>query len=105
MVYYTGMLSPLAVRLSLRILADIPDQPPSGQDVIRPFSNPVYKEGHLAILKGNLATEAVAKISGVKTPVITGPAVGVRVGRNLFRGNFSRKNSSRGCGGCPLRGR
>jgi dihydroxy-acid dehydratase len=57
------------------ILADIPDQPPSGQDVIRPFSNPVYKEGHLAILKGNLATEgAVAKISGVKTPVITGPA-------------------------------
>ncbi|MFM6064297.1 MAG: dihydroxy-acid dehydratase [Microcystis panniformis] len=57
------------------ILADIPDQPPSGQDVIRTFSNPVYKEGHLAILKGNLATEgAVAKISGVKTPVITGPA-------------------------------
>ncbi|QGZ92902.1 dihydroxy-acid dehydratase [Microcystis aeruginosa] len=57
------------------ILADIPDQPPSGQDVIRPFSNPVYKEGHLAILKGNLATEgSVAKISGVKTPVITGPA-------------------------------
>jgi len=35
------------------ILADTPDQPPLGQDVIRPFSNPVYKEGHLAILKGN----------------------------------------------------
>jgi dihydroxy-acid dehydratase len=57
------------------ILADIPDEPPANQDVIRPWSNPVYQEGHLAILKGNLATEgAVAKISGIKKPSITGPA-------------------------------
>jgi dihydroxy-acid dehydratase len=57
------------------LLADIPSDPPANQDVIRPWSNPIYAEGHLAILKGNLATEgAVAKVSGVKTPVITGPA-------------------------------
>jgi dihydroxy-acid dehydratase len=57
------------------VLADIPDTPPTNQDVIRPWHNPVYQEGHLAILKGNLATEgAVAKISGVKNPTITGPA-------------------------------
>ena len=57
------------------VLADIPEHPPKDQDVIRQWDNPVYVEGHLAILKGNLATEgAVAKISGVKTPSITGPA-------------------------------
>ncbi|MFN5515526.1 MAG: dihydroxy-acid dehydratase [Cyanobacteriota bacterium] len=57
------------------VLAEVPDTPPAGQDVIRPWSNPVYREGHLAILKGNLASEgAVAKISGVKNPQITGPA-------------------------------
>lgn len=57
------------------VLADIPDNPPANQEVIRQWGDPLYKEGHLAILKGNLATEgAVAKISGVKNPVITGPA-------------------------------
>jgi len=57
------------------VLADVPSEPPAGQDVIRPLSNPLYAKGHLAILKGNLAEEgAVAKISGVKNPVITGPA-------------------------------
>ena len=57
------------------VLADIPDTPPENQDVIRTWNNPLYKEGHLAILKGNLASEgAVAKISGVKNPKITGPA-------------------------------
>ena len=57
------------------LLADIPENPPADQDVIRQWDNPVYKEGHLAILKGNLASEgSVAKISGVKNPVITGPA-------------------------------
>ena len=56
-------------------LKDIPDQPPAGQDVIRPINQPIYKEGHLAILKGNLSPEGcVAKISGLKNPVITGPA-------------------------------
>jgi dihydroxy-acid dehydratase len=57
------------------VLAEVPDQPPSDQDVIRPWDNPMYSQGHLAILKGNLATEgAVAKITGVKTAQITGPA-------------------------------
>lgn len=57
------------------VLADIPENPPTNQEVIRQWDNPLYKEGHLAILKGNLASEgAVAKISGVKNPVITGPA-------------------------------
>lgn len=57
------------------VLADIPVEPRSDQDVIRPWDNPMYAQGHLAILKGNLATEgAVAKITGVKKPIITGPA-------------------------------
>ncbi len=57
------------------ILADIPDAPRPDQDVIRPWDNPMYAQGHLAILRGNLATEgAVAKITGVKKPVITGRA-------------------------------
>ncbi len=58
-----------------QVLTDIPENPPTDQDVIRPWDSPVYAEGHLAILKGNLAKEgSVAKISGVKNPVITGPA-------------------------------
>ncbi len=57
------------------VLKDIPEEPLANQDVIRPWSNPVYQEGHLAVLKGNLAIEgSVAKISGVKNPQITGPA-------------------------------
>jgi dihydroxy-acid dehydratase len=56
-------------------LKDVPDQPRADQDVIRTIDNPMYKEGHLAILKGNLSPEgAVAKITGLKNPVITGPA-------------------------------
>jgi len=56
-------------------LRNIPAQPRKDQDVIRPFSDPIYKQGHLAILKGNLATEGcVAKITGLKNPSITGPA-------------------------------
>jgi len=58
-----------------QVLKDIPDQPPAGQDVIRPIDRPMYKQGHLAILKGNLSPEGcVAKITGLKNPVITGPA-------------------------------
>ena len=57
------------------VLAGVPSEPPAGQDVIRPLSNPLYAQGHLAILKGNLASEgSVAKISGVKNPSVTGPA-------------------------------
>jgi dihydroxy-acid dehydratase len=57
------------------LLTDVPEEPRADQDVIRPWHNPMYAQGHLAILKGNLATEgAVAKITGVKKPIITGPA-------------------------------
>ena len=57
------------------MLKDVPEEPRADQEVIRPWSKPLYKEGHLAILKGNLAPEGcVAKITGLKNPVITGPA-------------------------------
>ncbi|MCW5321647.1 dihydroxy-acid dehydratase [Verminephrobacter aporrectodeae subsp. tuberculatae] len=57
------------------VLADVPAQPRADQDVIRPIDRPLYAQGHLAILKGNLSPEgAVAKITGLKNPVITGPA-------------------------------
>lgn len=56
-------------------LTDVPDAPRADQNVIRQWDNPLYAQGHLAILKGNLAREgAVAKITGVKVPRITGPA-------------------------------
>jgi dihydroxy-acid dehydratase len=56
-------------------LANVPDSPRADQDVIRTVANPLYKAGHLAILKGNLSPEgAVAKITGLKNPVMTGPA-------------------------------
>ncbi|OMQ42727.1 dihydroxy-acid dehydratase [Ensifer sp. 1H6] len=56
-------------------LAAVPDEPRSDQDVIRPSERPIYREGHLAVLKGNLAEGgAVAKISGLKSPVMSGPA-------------------------------
>jgi dihydroxy-acid dehydratase len=57
------------------VLKDIPAAPREDQDVIRQWENPLYAQGHLAILKGNLSSEGcVAKITGVKTPKITGPA-------------------------------
>jgi len=56
-------------------LADVPREPRADQDVIRPLSRPLYTQGHLAILKGNLSPEgAVAKITGLRNPAITGPA-------------------------------
>ena len=56
-------------------LARMPGEPPAGQDVVRPWLKPVYDEGHLAILRGNLAPDgAVAKISGIAVKEITGPA-------------------------------
>ncbi|HZE74137.1 MAG TPA: dihydroxy-acid dehydratase [Gemmatimonadales bacterium] len=56
-------------------LRDLPEEPRPDQDVIRPWSRPVYREGHLAILRGNLATEgSVAKVTGIKTHRMTGPA-------------------------------
>ena len=57
------------------LLADVPSDPPAEQEIIRNFDNPVYAEGHLAILRGNLAEEgAVAKVSGIKHRRIEGPA-------------------------------
>ncbi|TMH13388.1 MAG: dihydroxy-acid dehydratase [Betaproteobacteria bacterium] len=56
-------------------LAEVPDVPRADQDVIRPIAKPMYEHGHLAILKGNLSPEGcVAKITGLKNPVMTGPA-------------------------------
>ena len=57
------------------MLTDVPDEPPADQNVIRPFGNPMHKQGHIAILKGNLAPRgAVAKITGLAKTSITGPA-------------------------------
>ena len=57
------------------VLKDVPAKPGADQDVIRSIENPIYRQGHLAILRGNLSPEGcVAKITGLKNPVITGPA-------------------------------
>jgi dihydroxy-acid dehydratase len=56
-------------------LAEVPAEPSRDQDIIRPWDKPLYPQGHLAILKGNLAPEGcVAKITGVKNPTMTGAA-------------------------------
>jgi dihydroxy-acid dehydratase len=74
-----GLLHGDCMTVSGRTLAqeleDVPDEPRASQDVIRPWSKPMYPQGHLAILKGNLSPEGcVAKITGLKNPSITGPA-------------------------------
>ena len=62
-------------RTMAEMLEDVPAEPRADQNVIRPWSRPMYAQGHLAILKGNLATEGcVAKITGLKSTSITGPA-------------------------------
>ncbi len=62
-------------RTMAEMLKDIPAEPRADQEVIRPWAKPLYREGHLAILKGNLSPEGcVAKITGLKNPVITGRA-------------------------------
>jgi dihydroxy-acid dehydratase len=56
-------------------LREAPAEPRADQEVIRPWARPLHRQGHLAILRGNLAPEgAVAKITGVKAPRLTGPA-------------------------------
>ncbi len=73
-----GLLHGDCITITGRTVAEnLQDVPPLrvDQDVIRTVSSPIYTEGHLAILKGNLATEGcVAKISGLKNPAMTGPA-------------------------------
>lgn len=74
-----GLLHGDCLTITGRTLAEelehVPDQPRADQDVIMPIDKALYRQGHLAILKGNLAEEgAVAKITGLKNPVITGPA-------------------------------
>ena len=74
-----GLLHGECLTITGRTLADelaaIPAAPRGDQDVIRQWGNPMYAQGHLAILKGNLAPEGcVAKITGLKNPSITGPA-------------------------------
>jgi dihydroxy-acid dehydratase len=74
-----GLLHGDAVTITGRTMAEelaaIPSAPPAGQDVILPISKAIYPQAHLAILKGNLAPHgAVAKITGLKNPTITGPA-------------------------------
>jgi len=56
-------------------LREVSGKVPDGQNVVRPFDDPLYSEGHLAILRGNLAEDfAVAKVSGIKQRKITGAA-------------------------------
>jgi dihydroxy-acid dehydratase len=74
-----GLLHGHCMTITGRTLADelagVPAEPRADQEVIRPWSKPMYAQGHLAILKGNLAPEGcVAKITGLKNPAITGPA-------------------------------
>ncbi|MEO8537058.1 MAG: dihydroxy-acid dehydratase [Betaproteobacteria bacterium] len=79
MLLANGILHGDCLTITGRTLADelahVPDAPRADQDVIRPWHAPMYAEGHLAILRGNLAPEGcVAKITGLKNPSITGPA-------------------------------
>jgi dihydroxy-acid dehydratase len=70
-----GDLPTVTGRTVAENLADVPSTPPKGQDVVMPLDNPIYAQGHLAIMRGNLAPEGgVAKISGLKTLKLTGPA-------------------------------
>ena len=79
MLLVAGLLHGDCVTISgqsiAEVLKDVPDAPRADQDVIRPIDKPMYAQGHLAILKGNLSPEGcVAKITGLKNPVMTGPA-------------------------------
>jgi len=79
MLLNAGLLNPDCMTITGQTigeqLKDIPDAPSPDQKVIFPIDKPLYKQGHLAILKGNLSPEGcVAKITGLKNPVITGPA-------------------------------
>jgi dihydroxy-acid dehydratase len=79
MLLEAGLLHGDCMTITGRTMADelaaVPAKPRAGQDVIRPMDKPMYAQGHLAILRGNLAPEGcVAKITGLKSLAITGPA-------------------------------
>jgi dihydroxy-acid dehydratase len=79
MLLDAGLLNADCMTITGRTLGDelqsVPARPRADQDVIRPIDKPLYAQGHLAILRGNLAPEGcVAKITGLKNPAITGPA-------------------------------
>jgi dihydroxy-acid dehydratase len=70
-----GSAGSVTGRPMAEVLAEVPSEPPVGQDVVRPWDRPVHAQGHLAILRGNLAREgAVAKIAGLRSARISGPA-------------------------------
>ena len=77
-LFEAGLLHGNCMTITGKTVAEnLADVPPlrADQDVIRPIQGALYAEGHLAILKGNLSPEGcVAKITGLKNPVITGPA-------------------------------
>ena len=57
------------------VLEKMPPEPGRDQEVIRPWAEPVFAQGHIAILRGNLAPEgAVAKVTGFECRSISGPA-------------------------------
>jgi len=79
MLLKAGLLHGECMTITGRTMAQelegVPDAPRADQDVIRPIDKPLYAQGHLAILRGNLSPEGcVAKITGLKNPAITGPA-------------------------------
>jgi len=79
MLLHAGLLHGDCMTITGRTIAEelahVPDAPRADQDVIRPFDQPMYAHGHLAILRGNLSPEGcVAKITGLTNPSITGPA-------------------------------
>ncbi len=79
MLLEAGMVQGECLTITGKTLAEelkgVPAAPRTDQDVIRPIDKPLYPQGHLAILKGNLATEGcVAKVTGLKRLSITGPA-------------------------------
>lgn len=60
---------------------------PSGQDLVRPFEDPIKKDSHLRILYGNLASEgAVAKITGKEGLTFSGTALVYESEETALRG-------------------
>ena len=78
MLLQEGLLHGDCMTVTGKTLADnlaIVEDYPAGQKIIRPLSDPIKKDSHLVILRGNLAPEgAVAKITGHEGLTFTGTA-------------------------------